>query len=77
MNNIQKLISELKAKKEKAHKEFKFFKKLNMPISKATEGGKFEAFSFCIEKLELLLNEQPEQSRRIRTFANTVFGEVS
>lgn len=67
MNNIQKLISELKAEKEKAHKEFKFFKKLNMPISKATEGGKFEAFSFCIEKLELLLNAETQDNGQKQT----------
>jgi hypothetical protein len=69
MNNIQKLINELEAEKEKAFKladqaikqiETKRFYMFN---------GKEEAFSYCIQKLTLLLNSENE-AEKAANFSN-------
>jgi len=58
MNNIQKMIKELKALKFRAKKESLFWKKRGDNIMWAMFIGQIKALNFCIIELTLLLNTE-------------------
>lgn len=62
MNNIQKIIKELKAEQNKCEKAVEKFKDANDEYA-GFYRGKVEAFILSIQKLTLLLNTENEEQR--------------
>lgn len=61
MNKIQKMIKELEDEKSKAKKNFNKNSKFGYADQRRFEGA-YRAFDLCVQKLELLLNTENENS---------------
>lgn len=75
MNKLQMLISELEDEKEKAFQKYRECDKANLRGAASYKRGSYDAFSLCIQKLTLLLNDESKQPQP-SDFANTMLGEV-